>query len=601
MHVIKESYKFARKYTPAWVFVIFCGIVNVACVTLLPQVPQLMLDRVISPALGAEPVYNEGNPLAFILNGVAATDYMTLFLRTAVACLAIILLRYVTHYVRWNVSHCYGVKVDKDMRMAAFDKLLGQNSLVLDRYTSGDLLSICNSDTIIVKDFYAQNFSILLDFILSVVVAVFFLTRIHWSLVLCPLALAVLTSFVTVRYIRTLRKRYTTIREAAADLNTTVSENINGVRIIRAFSTENVEIAKFDRVNGAYRDAYVTHAKTVATYQAIFNSMGQIINITSLVIGTWLAVSGRMSTGEFATFLTYIGLINPNLINIINYLGVIQNTMICGQRLFTFLGTANVISSPEGAPAPTSHNIELHDVSVCLDDHEQIHNVTLDLPYGKKLGIMGRTGAGKSVLIKTLPRLFESTGGEVLIGGRSIKTYDVEEVRRMFSPVFQEVFLFSDTIASNIAFYDPEIDDAAVHRAAELADAAGFIDKLPDGYETVVGERGLGLSGGQKQRISIARALLKDAPVLLFDDCTSALDLETERRILHNIETEYPDRTLVIASHRASSVEHCDEILYLEDGVVVERGTHAELMQLSGRYYRTYTAQAAQRQEAIGQ
>ena len=601
MNVIKESFRYAKRYTPAWVTVMLFGFINIALVALLPQAPQLMLDRVINPALGKEPVYNADNPLSFVLNNVAADDYFTMFLRIAVTCLALILLRYSIHYVRWNVSHAYGVRTEKRMRTAMFDKLLSQNSVVLDRYTSGDLLSICNSDPVIVKDFYSQNLSLTIDFFLAIGVAVFFLARMHWTLILCPLILAVLTSFVTVRYVRTLRKRYTRIREAAADMNTMISENINGVRIVRAFATESVELNKFDRVNDEYRDTYVTHAKTVSKYQAIFNLMGQIINVTSLAIGTYLAVSGHMSTGQFATFLSYIGMINPNLINIINYLGVIQNTMICGGRMFTFANTANVISAPDGAPAPEGcPDIELHNVSVCLDDHEQIHDVTLSLPYGKKLGVMGRTGAGKSVLIKTLPRLFETTGGEVLLNGRSIKSYDVEEVRRLFSIVFQDVFLFSDTIESNIAFYDPDVEDDKIRRAADLSEAAGFIEKLPDGYGTVVGERGLGLSGGQKQRISMARALLKDAPVLLLDDCTSALDLDTERRILANIEQAYPDRTLVISSHRASSVEHCDEILFLENGVIAERGTHAELMEKKGRYYQTYTAQAAQNREAIG-
>lgn len=600
MNVIRESFKYAKRYTPAWVTVILLGVVNVACVALLPQAPQLILDRVINPALGSDPVYNAGNPLTFLLNGVGASDYLTMFLRIAAACFGIALLRYITHYIRWNVSHAYGVRAEKGMRMAAFKKLLSQNSVVLDRYTSGDLLSICNSDPVILKDFYSQNFSILLDQFMTIIIAVIFLTRINWMLILCPLALALLTSFVTVKYIKTLRRRYNRIRDAAASLNTMISENINGVRIIRAFSTEEVEVKKFDRVNDEYRDAYVTQSKTVASYQAIFNFMGQVINITSLAIGTILAASGRMSTGEFATFLAYVALINPPLINIINFLGIIQNTMICGGRLFTFMNTANVIDSPSGASAPEGKpNIELRNVSVCLDDSEQIHDVTVSLPYGKKLGIMGRTGAGKSVLIKTLPRLFEATSGEVLVNGRSIKTYDVEEVRRLFSVVFQEVFLFSDTIYSNIAFYDPDAAESKVENAAAIAEAAGFIGKLPEGYGTIVGERGLGLSGGQKQRISMARALLKDSPVLLFDDCTSALDMETERRILGNVAHAYPDRTLVISSHRAASVEHCDEILFLEKGVIAERGTHDELMAAKGRYYETYTAQAAQNKEAI--
>jgi ATP-binding cassette subfamily B protein len=223
----------------------------------------------------------------------------------------------------------------------------------------------------------------------------------------------------------------------------------------------------------------------------------------------------------------------------------------------------------------------------------------LEVPYGKKVGIMGKTGSGKSVLMKLLNRFYDCTGGAILMDGEDIKDMRVDEVRRRYSYVMQDVFLFSESIKKNVSFYDEETPQERIEQVCTLAKADKFIEKLTDGYETIVGEQGLGLSGGQKQRVSIARALLKDAPVILLDDCTSALDYETEKAISENLTENYGERTVITVSHRASLVMNCDEIIYLENGEIVERGTHDELMALKGRYYGVFTEQEALRAQEV--
>lgn len=600
MKVIRESYKYAKKYTHIWVSVILLGVLSIVCYVLLPQAPQLIIDRIVSPALGGEAVVNENNILSPLLNGLASDDYLGMFLRIAVACLGIALIRYLCHYIRWNLAHGAGVKTEKAMRMAVFSKLIEQNPIVLERYTSGDLISIANSDPVTIKDFYALHLPILIDQVLVVLLAVYFLSTINPLLLIVPLVMTVFTVIISVLYIKSLRKRYEKIRECSANLASVVQENIGGVRIIRSYASENIEKEKFEKRNDAYRGAYVNHAKTWAGYQVLFNMSGQIINLASIIIGVVLATSGQMSLGTFTTFLSYVGMINPPMIAITQYLGLIQNSMICGNRMFGFLYMDNGIKDmPNALEIEGSPDIKLKNVSVRLNRDEEIRNFSVDIPAGKKLGVMGKTGAGKSVFVKCLPRFFETANGEISINGRSIREYKVDSVRRQFSYVMQDVFLFSDTVDNNISFFDLDADFSKVQRAAVAAQADSFIERLPEGYNTVVGERGLGLSGGQKQRISIARAILKDAPVFLFDDCTSALDLETEQEILNGLDKDYPDKTIIITSHRASSVRHCDEILFLEDGEIVERGTHEQLMEEKGKYFEVFSSQEASAKEAL--
>ena len=219
-------------------------------------------------------------------------------------------------------------------------------------------------------------------------------------------------------------------------------------------------------------------------------------------------------------------------------------------------------------------------------------NESLRIPFLKKVGIMGGPGSGKRVLLKSLVRIYDVMSGDIEINGEDIRNFELDDLRNEFAYVFQDVFLFSNTIDANIAFYAPNIDKETVMRVAEQAQAGRFIRSLPQGFETIVGEKGLGLSGGQKQRISIARALLKNAPILVLDDASSALDATTERKLMRTIKENYPDRTILIAAHRVSSVADCDEILYMQDGEIIERGTFDEMVKKNGRFAEIYKMQS---------
>jgi len=258
-----------------------------------------------------------------------------------------------------------------------------------------------------------------------------------------------------------------------------------------------------------------------------------------------------------------------------------------------------IIDVKESALRSQMPHVKLQDVKLQLGAKDILDGISVDLPYGKKLGIVGGTGSGKSVLLKSLVRIHDVSSGKITVDGHDVREYSLENLRSLYSYVFQDVFLFSNTIDSNIAYADPEIDDEAVFKAAKDAQAHRFITEFTDGYQTIVGERGIGISGGQKQRVAIARALLKNSPILIFDDSTSALDVNTEKRLLETIRKEYWEKTVIITAHRLSSVVDCDEIIYLKDGRISERGTFEELMQWNGDFAQVYKIQQERRSQIV--
>ncbi|HEY8390070.1 MAG TPA: ABC transporter ATP-binding protein [Clostridia bacterium] len=604
MNAFWQAWGYFKKHWFVFVFCCLLGCSWILVSQLMPQVIQLMLDAVIMPVLGKASEKQSSSIFLPLIQKIVGPDLSANITKTLIVliCLYAILVfyRHISHYIRWNLGHSRAVDCEKDLRNVAFRKIITQNSSVLSRYTSGELLSIAQSDVVMIKDMFLHYLPLSLESFINVIVATIFITRIHWALAILPLCVGIAMAFTSRIYMKSMRGVYNNIRNRSIELNSCVQENINGIRIVKAYAAEKQEIKKFDNRNENYKNSYFQHTQVWSRYSAIFSSFSQIAYLGSIIITIFLGINGKITVGEFSSFVSYIGLITNPLVNISNYAGQLQQSMVCANRLFTFINTSNVITDkPDALPITEKPHLKMDNASLTIDEKPILKNITLDLPYGKRLGIMGKTGSGKSSLLKLMARFYETTQGEVMINGTDLRNLKLEDVRRQFGYVMQDVFLFSNTIDSNIAFYNPDAPQEEVIKAAKAAQAHDFITKLPQGYDTIVGERGVGLSGGQKQRVSIARALLKNAPILLLDDATSALDLETERKIVQSLNTEYAGKTLVIAAHRAASVYFCDEIIYLEDGEIVERGTHEELMKLNGRYADIFKKQQATFQEIL--
>lgn len=593
METLKFGYKYFRKSMPMAILAELMSFLGIFAELMLPLLSGILIDFVIRKGEVKE---ESGGVFHFLLTGkYGETHTMRLFFAIAAVYIGMTLLRIVLIYVRDLMQEWIGLKLETELRYITYGKLMELDSATIAEYNSGELLQILNSDTIMFKELFSHRIPYLGDAVFMLVTTLVLIARINISFIIIPLILMPFLIKEVLSFKKKARENFREIREKSSAMNLTTQENIAAVRIIRSFTNEELEEEKFNTVNNNFLNARVKQIWLSSKFDLTFNSIKQIAYISTLIIGAILVMKGYMTVGYILTSSTYVMRFMNNITGINNHIFNMQQQTIAGLALKNFIEkSSRIYDSKEPELHCDTPDIELKDVSLSIDGQDILKHINLSIPYGRKVGIVGETGSGKSILLKTLVRICDITSGSITIDGHDIKDFSLEKLRNMYSYVFQDVFLFSNTIESNIAFSRSDIDERMVTEAATNAEANKFIDALADRYKTIVGERGLGISGGQKQRISIARAFLKNAPIFVLDDSTSALDVNTERMVLKNIHEHFSEKTLIITAHRFSSVVDCDEILYMKDGKITERGTFRELMELGGSFAHVYSVQQEQ-------
>ena len=598
---------------------------------LLPVIMELFIDYVI-----CDNTPDSTSLFYFLLDGRAGEVHtFELFWHIALFYLGLLLIRLVLIYVRNVLNQVLGLRLETKLREVTYKKLMELDSQTISGYNSGELLQTINSDTIMYKDLFSHIYPNILDAIFVLCISVAVLFSMSWWLLLVPLFLTPVFIFGLQKFKKKARENYLTIRRNNSGMNLTVQENIEAVRLVRAFTNEDFEKQKFDKANETLKTSHLNQIKLSAKFEVLFSSLKQVAYIGTIAISAVLVIKGEFYVGFLVACANYVMKIVQYVTQINTSIFTMQQMNVAGIKMMEFMarpskvadvglkceGDARVVSGcgtngadfgaglqdmaqllPEQLARP---DIKVDDISLEIDGKKILSHISLDIPYGKKIGIAGSTGSGKSMLLESLLRNYELSGGKITICGKDSRELPLVTLRDEFACVFQEAFLFSNTIESNIEYTDDVYAEAKgdeeerMLKASKNAQAHEFVSHMPLKYYTIVGERGIGISGGQKQRLSIARSLYKDSPVLILDDSTSALDIETEKTLLKSLAESYPEKTLLISAHRLSSVVACDEIIYLKDGEIVERGTFSELMALNGQFAAVYNIQEEQNKSVM--
>lgn len=560
-----------KRHLPAYLLAVF----SLITCTSLDMLSPLLTKRIVDDVIG------NGNisALSGILLGI----------------LAIGLGRFVFGYIKEYTFDVTGAKIAASIRTDIFKHLQGLSADFFDKTGTGELMSRIKDDVDHIWDGMGYVGMLMIEIVVHVSIILFCMFSSNKKLALIPTACMLFCAILAIWLERRLDKVYDAISEENAKLNTVAEENLTGVRTVKAFARERYEISKFLSHNNRYYDLNMKQSKIFVRYHPYFSLISKILPLLVLLAGGYLYMQkpGDFTLGDLSAFVQY----STNIVWPMEMLGWLTNSFSAAiasgrkiKKLYAVTSAVKEPDDPKKLPVVTG-KLAFENVSFSKDGKPILSDISFTVDAGHTLGIMGATGSGKSTLLYLSERLYDCTEGCIRLDDTDIRSLSLKQLRSCIAPVMQDVFLFSDTIDENIRLgRKNHISPDTVRASASSASAASFIERLENGYDTVIGERGVGLSGGQKQRISIARALSKKAPILVLDDSTSALDMETEHEIfttLKNLE----NTTKIIIAHRISAVRNADEILYLQDGQIAERGTHDELLAQKGLYYETYMAQ----------
>ncbi len=573
MKQYKWAFEWMGKYKFRLILAIFFDIVGVGLMTWEPYIFKDIVDDVLMPQQ-----FERLFPMLglSVLVGLAFS-----------AC------RYFTSICAEQAAEAAVVR----LKGALFRKLMVLGPDYYRENKAGDIINKCSGDVEVISRSLSFVIPRVVEFILMLAVALFVFLRINWKYTLILLLVSPITAVMANKMGKKLHPAFKKARKQLSNLNAVVAENIAGNRVVKAFVREDFEMEKFQTENQGYKARNIEAVSIWLTYGPIIDSLASVITVINLVVGSILVIIGKenggITYGELTLFLSFAWTLNEPLMMLGMLVNDIQRFRASTEKVQELYYMDVAIQEPEKdeSPETVEGRVDLNHVTLDYGSTRVLDDVSMHIAPGQVIGVMGSTGSGKTTLVNVIDRYVDVSGGSVEIDGVDVRKWSLKKLRSSIGLTMQDVFLFSDTVESNIAYGVPDTEMENILSSAVIADADEFVSQMPDKYDTIVGERGTGLSGGQKQRVSLARAIAKHAPILILDDTTSAVDMETEEYIQKHLAA-MPDKcTTIIIAQRISSVKQADYIYILDKGRILEEGTHKQLMQQKGYYYKTCVMQ----------
>lgn len=575
MKPIQLMVKLSRKYTRELVL---------TTVTMLALVGvQLLIPWLIK------------NVIAKLTDGTLSTDTIRFITQISLIALVAFAVRAILQYIRSYASHVAGHGTVSVARRYVYEHLQKLSLHYYEDKQTGQLMSRILNDTDLFERMIAHAIPDVIVSGITLIGVSVILASMNWQLTLISLIPIPLIIYALRAYTLKVRPAFKNRQKAVGELNAILADNLSGVREIKAFAHEDLAL---EQVGTQIDQVYVKNLKALrlmATYSPLFDLAAGIGQLLVIFFGSRMAINGTLAVAELVAFFLYLDSFYQPVRNLGNAYEAVQESMAGFERVAEILIEEPEITNPAHPPQQPDRiqgAIRFDNVSFGYNgDDLVLKDVSLDIPAGSSVALVGPTGVGKTTLASLLPRFYDVKKGAVTIDGIDVRDWDLDRLHESISMVLQDVFLFHGSIKDNILFGKPDATEDEVMRAAKIANVDEFVAKMPEGYDTLIGERGVKLSGGQKQRISIARAVLKDSPILILDEATSSIDTETEMLIQQALQRLIAGRTTVIIAHRLSTVRNVNKIVALEGNTITEIGTHEELLQQQGLYHKLYTVQ----------